>query len=371
MTWGRGLGVPFGGGPLIATEQPLSEIAGEPTSFDFTDEPNGRLPGLWEAYALEHNGVGGVVWSAEPMPATYFRVAGALSLWQYTRAPALPGVGAPFTERGFAAGPSGVVEGRNLRASVVARQPLILLDDEDSDEFVYNIGLAVRLDPARPRWVGAQMRARWTSAGGWVTPLILEVLAADGSEPAIIASVVPDPVLYPRPTDIWQNQPNAELEVEVRGTDLVATISGVLTVAAQVPDDNGASQVAMFASVYDRTGPSIIPQPALVAAQFQSLRDFSKLGPPPQIPGALHLEAPSFPMLKMPVRALLDAKLIKQLRGRQFQFIQDSQVVVQHQTFFFKAGEVIRTHERLGAQEFIPATRDLFFQRTRTNARSG
>jgi hypothetical protein len=359
MVWGRGQGVPWGGGPVIATEQPLSEIAGAPTSFDFTDEPDGRLPGLWEAYALERDGLGGVVWSAEPSPETFFRVVDGLALWQFTRSPALPPPATAYTERGYAAGPSAVAEGRNARASVIARQPESLLDADYADEFVYSVGLALRLDPSQPRWVGARMRARW-SAGVWVEPFVLEVVAADGGEPVVLASLVPD-----APLDIWRTQPNAEIAVELRGTEIIATVDGVVELTAQVPDDNYDSQVAVLAQVFNRSGPSIVPLPALVGVMVQSLRDDARPGPSPQIPGALHLEAPDFPMMSLPIRDLLDAKLLKQLRGRQFQFTQDTEVEVQHQKFAFKAGEVVRIREKLTTQEFTPTTRDLHFERSR------
>lgn len=356
--------MPYGGGPLIATEQPLAEIAGEPTTFVMTDEPDGRLPGLWAGYALEHDGAGGVTWSAEPAPSTYFRVVGGLGMFQYTRAPSLPPPVTPFAERGFAATPASVIEGRNARASVIARQPLLMLD-KDADEFVWEVGLAMRLDPSRPRFVGARMRARW-AAGVWVTPLILEILAANDGEIAVASSFVPPAT--PDLLNVWRNQPQTELEVTLRGTELVANIDGIIEAVAQVPDDNYDAEVALLLKVYNRTGPSIIPVQSLVATQFQSLRDPTRRGPPPQIPGALHLEAPTEDdTFGLPMRGLLDAKLVKQLRGRQFQFTQDTEVEVQHQKFFFKEGEVVRIRERLGSQEFVPVTRDLHYQRTRND----
>ncbi len=66
---------------------PLSEIAGETTSFDFTAAPDGPLPGLWESYLLSHDGVGAVTWGPEPAPLTYFSIVGGLGLWNYTRTP--------------------------------------------------------------------------------------------------------------------------------------------------------------------------------------------------------------------------------------------------------------------------------------------
>lgn len=154
--------------------------------------------------------------------------------------------------------------------------------------------------------------------------------------------------------------------MELRGSDLVATLNGIIEVSAQVPDDNDDSQVAVLSRVFNRSGVAMKVPPALVGVMVQSLRDPARRGPPPQIAGSALLEAPDFPMLKLPIRGLLDAKIIKQLRGRQFQFNEDAQVTVQHQTFSFKQGEVVRIHEKLGTQEFIPSTRDLHFERTRS-----
>jgi len=364
MTWGRGYGTPWGGGPLIPVEQPLGEISGDPTTFDFSDEADGPLPGNWEAYALEHDGAGGVAWSAEPTPDLFFRVVDGLGFWDYTRAPTIPGPADPFSERGFAAAPRNVLEGRNARVRVIARQPVNLLDS-GGDELRYSVGVALRLDPASARWVGARMRARWVS-GTWVEPLVLEIVQSVGGVESILATEVP-PAL-PSLTDIWRNQLDAEIEVEVVGTALVATVSGVIVATAQVPGDS-SPQVAIMAEIYNRKGSVIASAPAIVATQFQSLRDFDYLGPPPQIPGALHLEAPDFPMIRLPLRGLLDAKLVKQLRGRQFEFLKETEVVVQHQTFRFDAGEVVRAHEKLSTQEFTPVTRDLHITRSRKHAR--
>lgn len=362
MTWGHGLGTLFGGDPIEPVSQPLSEVGGPPTSWDFTDEPNGPLPGLWETYSLEHDGLGGMTWAPEPAPGTYFRVLDGKALWQYERTPALPGVGVPYSERGYVAGPSGVLEGRNARVSLIARQPIALLDGT-ADEFEWIVGIALRLDPSRGRFVGARMRAHW-QAGSWVTPLILESIYADGGEVMVGSSVTP--TAEPDLLDVWRTQPTTELVVELRGADMVATLGGIIALVAQVPADNFDPQAAIFSSVYNRAGTTIAPLPSIVGVSFQSLRDLERLGPPPQIPGALHLEAPDFPMMKLPIRALLDAGIVQQLRGRQFKFLTATTVEVQHQTFFFEAGEVVRIHEKLASQDFIPSTRDLNFERTRT-----
>lgn len=364
MTWGSGYGAPFGGGPVIAVDQPVSEIAGEPTTFIFTDEPDGPFPGLWAGFALTHDGLGGVVWSAEPAPDTFFRVVDGLGLWDYTRAPVLPGPSDPFSERGYVTAPSGVLESRNARVAVILRQPEGLLN-LSADEFIFRAAIALRLDSQGPAWVGARMRAEW-AAGAWSPEMALEIIVEDGTGETVLASAsladIPDLL------DVWRTQENAELEVELRDTTLVATVSGIISVEAQVPGVNRA-QTALLIEVYNRFGANIVAAPSVVAAQYQSLRDFDRLGPPPQLPGALHLEAPVFGMIPLPVRDLFAQKLIKRVRGRQIQFLQDTNVEVPGSgTFFFNQGEVVRLRERVSSQEFIPSTRDLHYERTRKDS---
>ena len=120
MTWGLGYGNIYGGGPLAATDSALAAIAGDPVTFDFTDEAdNPFLPGAWEHYALEHDGAGAVAWSQEPDPDDFFRIVDGLGLWAFASVPALPAPATPYAERGYAAGPRGVLEGRNARVSAV------------------------------------------------------------------------------------------------------------------------------------------------------------------------------------------------------------------------------------------------------------
>jgi len=362
MTWGLGHGSVYGGGPLVATGSTLAAIAGVPVTFNFTDEADSPLlPGSWEHYALEYDGAGAVAWLQEPDPDDYFRIVDGLGLWAFTRAPALPGPATPYAERGYAAGPSGVLEGRNARASVVVRQPVALLDAE-ADELRFNVGIALRLDPVTGSWVGARMRAVWQS-GVWVTPLILEVVRATGGDPVVLSSIVP--ALTPDLLDIWATQQNAELLVELRGDTLIATLDGIITTSAQVPAD-GEARVALLVETARRYDADIVPLPSVVAFQVLSLRDMERLGPPPAIPGASHLEAPSFPMMSLPLRDLLDGNILKQISGRQFMFEREVEVIVaEHLKFRFDQGEVIRSHERLSTQAFVSCTRDLHYERSK------
>jgi hypothetical protein len=362
MTVGLGDGGPYGSDTLVEGDDQLSPIAGDPITFDFSDEPDGGLPGMWENYILSHDGAGAVSWGEEPAPDTYFSVAGGLALWSYTRTPPVPGAGNPFTEQGYAAGPRAVLEGRNARVSAIVRQPVALLD-AGQDELTYSVTIALRLDPTTGSWVGARMRSVWQS-GVWVTPLVLEVVQATGGDPVVLGSAAPAPT--PDLLDIWETQPNAELIVELRGDTLVATLDDVVEASAQVPAD-GPPRVAFLVETAQQVGAAITPLPTVVAFQIQSLRDLERLGPPPAIPGSSHLEAfPFSDTMALPIRDMLDEGLLKQVTGRQFQFKQDTEVTVaEHLKFTFNAGEVIRLQEKLTTQVFIPCIRDLHVERSK------
>jgi len=346
MTFGFRYGTPFGGGDA-SLDQPQSDVAGPPVVLEFENEPDGGLPGSWSFYAFERDGVGGLDWVAEPDPPTYYRVVDGLGLWQYSRSPAVPGVGNPFNERGVAAGPNGVLNGRNALVTVVARQPALLLDPS-TDEFLYDVTVVLRLDPQAGAWVGARMRAEWSS-GVWTTPLTLEALSSgDGVEPVVLDSAQAHPDVSG--LDVWRNQPNAELQVEVRGTDLTAVIDGVVVLETQVPAPS-RSQLAIVSRIYNRQGAGIYPVPAIVGAEFKTLRDFENLGSPPAIPGPVHLDAPVFQeMVKLPITDLLERGLIRRIRGRQFKFAGETEVEVGTNRYRFGDGEVVRITEQYVGQ---------------------
>lgn len=364
MTVGLGNGGPYGDDVLVADPDglQLSPIAGDPITFDFTDEPDGPLPGLWENYILSHDGAGAISWGEEPAPDTFFLISGGLALWNYTRTPPAPGLTDPFTEQGYAAGPRAVLEGRNARVSAIVRQPVALLD-ADQDELNYSVTIALRVDPVTGSWTGARMRAVWQS-GVWVTPLVLEVVRATGGDPVVLDSAAPTPT--PDLLDIWETQQNAELIVELRGGTLVATLDGIVELTVQVPAD-GQPKVAFLAETTQLLGTTITPLPTILAVQIQSLRDLERLGPPPAIPGSSHLEAfPFVDTFALPIRDMLDQGLLKQITGRQFQFKEDTEVTVaEHLKYTFNQGEVIRLQEKLTSQNFIPCIRDLHYERSK------
>ena len=185
MTWGQGYGLPWGSGSLVGVAEPTSQVGGPPITFDLTDEPDGPLPGCWETYVLDTGVAGDVTVSAEGSPDVYYRVLSGLGLWAYTRAPVISGVGVPFQERGVAAGPAGVLVGRNARMAVVLASPMTLLGDKD-EELFYEVSLGLRFTTAPYGFVGGRARAKW-EAGVWTTPMALEAVMAIGQAPTVLA----------------------------------------------------------------------------------------------------------------------------------------------------------------------------------------
>ena len=361
MTWGRGFGSPWGGGPLIAVAQPLAEIAGEPTTFDLSDEPDGPMPGQWEFYALDVDVAGDVTVESEVNPTFYYTVKDGLGFWRYTRSPVLPPPATAFSERGVAASPSAVLEGRNARASVIAVSPTEALDDTQ-DELFYEIGVGFRLDPTSYSWVGARMRARW-SGGSWVEPVAVEVVQAAGQAAVVLASATIEPL--PDPVDFWRVHPRVEVVATLRGTTLEVEVGGVWRTAATVPAIGPAKPV-VFARAYTRLGAFVSPFPTIAAIQFRSLRDLEKLGPPPQLPGDQDLEVIGvLPTLRAPIQELLDGGYLKQVGARRFAALLDFTAEVGEQRWAVRQGELLHARERWEGQAFVPVTRDLAHERAR------
>lgn len=353
MTWGRGYGVPFGGGPLIPTSQPLAEIAGPPTGFDLTDDPDGPLPGHWEFYALTDDGLGSIDGEAEPNPSVYYRVSNGLGLWAYQRAPL---TGTPFVERGVAASPSGVLEGRDARLSAVFRSPL-LLRERSVDSFKLEIALGARLVDAGTTFVGGRVRAEWDAANGWtLLPLALDVVRGDGGPLSVIATApLPD---LPDLTDIWANSPDHELEIELRGDALTARL-GVVEVTGAVPA-TGPAKALVLARIFNQTGALIEAPPAFKGFAFSSLRDLDNLGPAPQIPGDRKVyEHPLTPTQRILGAELQDGTRWKRIGARQFEAKTDLVSRVGQTAAVFNAGDVIRVTEKFVGQFLIGYVPDL------------
>lgn len=366
MTWGRGFGQAWGGGPLVPTEDPLAIVGGLPTSFDFTDEPNGPLPGLWETYVLDTDAAGAVVVSAEPDPPSRYKILDGLALWNYARSPAVPAPATAFQERGVAAGPSGVLVGRNARVRAILVSP-VGLPNPKAAEFFYEIVLGLRFDATNYSYVGGRVRARW-AAGVWVEPITIEAVQATGQAPSALATA-PSPDL-PDNVDAWRASPTIELAVTVSYDQVDVEVNGVWQTSATIPTD-GQPKMVLEMRVYNRLGAFIAPIPVLAALSIQSLRDLERLGPPPQLPGDSLMESATLPMLQMPVQDLLDSGFLKRIGARRFQATQEFLADVGGLSstggnrILVREGEVLHARERFEGQALVPVTRDLAFQRGR------
>lgn len=346
MSWGAGFGGGWGGGPLVAIPNPLSQIAGDPTSFDFTDEPDGPIPGSWEFYQLTTT-AGAVAGGAEPSPSTYYKVKNGLGLWAYTRSPVS---GDPFLEQGVAASPSSTLEGRNSRVAAFFVNPVPLLGP-GADEFVFEVIVGVRLEDEGTRFVGGRARAHWTSGGGWAPALAVEAVQALSAAPTVLSSAtLPETV---KDTDLWTNSSQHEVEVEIREGSLTVTFDGHVQTSAVVPAD-GPGKALLLARVYNRFGTSIVPQPALIGMQLQSLRDAVRLGPAPQLPGDVGYEAPQLPIRELPASVLLDGALWKRVGARVFEAKTDQEHDVGGNSYVFDEGDLVRATERVQGQFLIP-----------------
>lgn len=362
MSFGVGFGALFGGGgPLVvADESPVAEVAGDPITFDFTDESNGPLPGTWEAYQYAQ-AAGTTTGSAEPNQDTYYRMLDGLGLWAYTRAPV---VGDPHVERGVAASPSGVLVGRDSRLSAIFRSPLELLDGTQ-DALVFEVIVGARVVGAGATFVGGRARAEW-AAGVWTIPLLIEAVSAAEAPPVVLATATPPDL--PDLTDIWAAYPFHELTVELRAGQLDVRLGGgVVQVSAAVPRDGPAKPV-LIARAYRRVGTFITPVPIFQGLQIQSLRDLERLGDAPLLPGDGHYEALSMPTASVVLlthELLFNPEFWKRVGGRRFQAVQDHEAEVQGTRSRWLAGDMVRATEKVTRQEFIPIVPDLSYARDR------
>ena len=361
MTWGLGYGLPWGGDGATPIAQPTSLVGGGPTSFDFTDELDGPFPGSWEFFNVQMD-AGVATTTAEVAPATFFTIKDGLAWWHYLREPL---VGDPFDQRGYLAAPNNVVVGRNARVSAVARSPVAVLDAAQ-DVFSYEVALALRGNSELTEFIGARMRAEW-AAGVWTTPIALEIIRATpgGGAPIVVATAVVES--DPDPTDTWAAGPDgrAELAVEVRNGLITASINGVLQVSATAPA-LGGSKVGVFVKAFLGLGTARTTFPLLAGVAAETLRDLEKLGPPPQVEGGRHIEAPQIERIyPMPLAEWLHLQLVKRVGARQFEALADFDAEIREVRIGLRVGDVIRCVEPYVGQELTKAVLDLHAERGR------
>ena len=361
MSWGSGVGEPWGGSPLTAVEDPRSDVGEDPISYIFTDEADGPLPGVhWEPYILSVDAVGDIDAGGEPAQDTYFKISNGYGLWDFTRTPPVPGPGAPYTEQGHAIGLGSVLVGRNARVSLLFREPTGLLV-ETEDEFYYQMGFYIRFAPGMTSLSGliVVVLAHWLG-GLWVVPMSLRVYAKDvGSPPVLITSEDPT---EPDPLDTWKATPGSvgELEVELRGNALLATVGGVVGLETTVPEFGDDNRIAILGQAWHRTGVTITSIPSLIGVQLQSLRDMDRLWSEPQLLGREHMEnVQNDSTYFLPIREWLEDGRLKREGGRRFVAKTSFTVEAGWVRIQVQSGDVIRTVESYTGQDYTKCIRDL------------
>jgi hypothetical protein len=350
LTWGQGHGTAFGGEPLEEVADPRSEVGEDPITFDMTDEPNGPLPGAWDRYEYTVSG-GLIAGSAEADPDAYYRVVDGRGLWAYIRTPA---TGQPYSERGVAASPRGVLQGRNGRVAVLLDSVLPMLDAKQ-DELWYEVIAGLRTDDGGTSYVGGRVFARWLG-GAWDTPLLIEAVRADGAPPAVLATAtLPDL----SGLALWRVSLTHELSVEVRDGTLRVEFDGTIVIEVDVAE-TGPARPIILARVYRRLGLLLTPVPVVVSVQCQTLRDIDKLGVPLAALGPTEqFEAPLHGQIVLPLAELLALGHVKRVGGRLWEFTQDVETDVGGVEYLWKTGDVVRATEPYSGQVFTSVAPDL------------
>jgi hypothetical protein len=352
MTYGKGLGGTFGGGPLVAIGQPSSEVGDtDPITFEFTDEPDDApLPGGWEHFVFTFDPT--YVATAEPDPTLYYRVYEGLGLWDYARNPS---AGSPFEERGVAAAPRGVITGRNVRVSVVFESPLRLF--RPAEDFTLELIVAVRASDDLGSYVGGRVRAVWGAASAWTTPLSLQAVQATASVPTVLATATFGP--YNAVMDLWAASPRHMIDVTARDGTLTVALDNTIAVTHAPISLDRPSKVGIIARIYRRSGLLFTGVPAIAAVQLRTLRDEARMGPPPQVPGDRHYETPVLTQVELPVRDMEARGILRRVGARAWRFAQDVTTEVQGEMRTWRVGDVVRAVERYAGQPIVPVVIDL------------
>lgn len=339
---------------------PVSVVGQPQVVLDFAGLPDGPFPPGWVRVLLADDGTGVKTGVSEPTPDTYFKVAGGLGWWDYTRVPAVPGPSVPFDEHGYAASPVGVLTSRDARVGVSFVSPPRLLDI-GADEFVLEVIVGLRASDDATVFVGARARAEW-SAGIWTTPIALEIVQASGGLPVVLVSAVFDDLNTP--IDAWLANPFGELLATLREGTFVAALNGIAEISAAVPDAGG-QQPFVFVRVFNRTGSTLVSPPSVAEVRLLSLRDAENPGPTPAIAGDWSLVAPQLPMTRLPLQGLTDADLFARKGARVFEAVKDVEIDVMGTKNLFRQGERVIAVEPFVGQDLVPIYADLAGQRAR------
>jgi hypothetical protein len=359
MSVGRGFGIPWGGEALVS-DDPATSPGDLPYSFDFTDEPDGPLPGLWAFFRYGISG--GVVSPQEELSPTYFKVEDGLGLWNYSR---IPSAGDPYAERGIAASPIGVVTGRNSRVSVLFRSPPLLLDPLASS-FSFEVIIGLRSDSTSVPYIGGGISASWTALSGWVNPLqVVVVRSTDSIPPTTLATATPFTVN--EILDHWDVRDIHDFVVEVRERVVTASLDGVIlsSVTASSSDDVGP---VILARIFNVVGGVIVPVPALVGVQLSVQKDDTRLGPTPDILGEVSLDSSVLPTFSLPLQDLCDQGLFKRIGSRTFEACTDVDTNVLGDEKSWPTGSRVRALDKFVGQELSRVVIDLGYERAKRRA---
>jgi|GEM_PF-2618399 len=353
MSFGAGHGTPFGGGIPVPVSSPVSEVGGDYITFDFSDDPDGPLPGKWAYYILTTDG-GVITGSPEPDSLQYFRVSDGLGWWRYQRAPQ---TGSPFEEHGVAASPLGILQGRNAELAVAFRTPLDLFEPL-YDGFYLEVTAGLRTSDDGVNYIGARVRSEWAAGSGWTTPVAFEIVQAAGAPAAVLASATWDH--GPKVMDLWRAGQLAEVRVRLRGSAMEAWLSGAqahLTVDPVTVNEN--AQPIIVARIYRTDGSVIEPIQAIAGIQLKTLRDLERLGAPPQFePRNVELESPPLPMLRLPLRDLVAAGHFVRTGSRTYRATEDVEVEFMGQGYTFNEGVTVRSIDPIENQDFVTVAVD-------------
>lgn len=338
MPFGIGYGNAFGDGSLIPLSMPVSEVGGQPLTFDFTTDPDAPLPGAWEFFVLSDDGAGNKTSTAEPDGPDFFRVAAGLGWWRYERAPAIPAPSAPFDEHGLVASPVGIALGPNLELAVAFHHPPDLLDGL-ADEFQFEAIVGYRSSDDATQYFGARARAAWTSGGGWSPGVAFELVQASSKAPVVlVAATLP---LANKPTDDWYGGASSELRVRFRDKTMTGILNGVDRLETAVPEIGGGKPIVMIRA-WNRYGALLDPLACVTGVQLRTLRDLVHLGETPTIVGDSDLAAPPLPLTRLPIGDMTAKGLLKRTGARTWTFTQDVETNVFGQRNKYLAGTTVR-----------------------------
>lgn len=350
MSHGEGVAPAWGGDPLTSVDDPRRAYGSLPYSFDFTDEPDGPLPGRWELFQYEDDG-GVLTGKAEPLPS-FYEVQGGLGVWRYSRTPAGP----LFIEQGVAASPSGVITTTGARALVVFLSPLSILD-HSQDNLRVEIAVGLRASASADVFRGGRVRAVWDRALGWTVPLAVDAVAMTNGALASLGSAPIPP--SNKSLDHWETSAIHSLSVEVVDEEMKVSFDDVISISVNVPRISSTKPV-LYAKVYHQIGASVTPVPIFLGMELKALQESEFRGPLDELWGDQRCyDAPSYPPVALPLGDLERDGLFVRKSSRVWEAKTDVQTTVDGVGRVWPKGTRVRAQERYADQLLVPVSVDL------------